>query len=575
MFVSPFSLRRTLMAGFCAAGLVMGACSGGDKADIPEISVDAASLELSKADQTALSRYFEVAPRSGSEATTLALLAALGLDDDTAIQASRVINGSSVIYTDWAAEHEGIVYKADRVSLMGLHDVDGRPTFDKMIVSDLFAEDFEDGDQGSVKTVEATLGEMTVVSPSPDLAESLVRLLRGEQGADITDNGTLSYLSDNQSFAALHLQDLTVSAYEEGEEGTLSIAQIVVGNDSSAERLDLIVETVDFDWLDGFPSGLFDLEMDGLTLLGLDTSVNAKDVVPSPNMGIVGTYAQILSPSGKMPYRQINLGKLDLKSSVFDLTTEGFEADSKTSGSKTTMQSVLSPMVITFKDAAGTPVAPYMDVLRENGLAEITVKGSQTMTLDRKDDRMVVTDARMEIDESLRTRCDYAVQGVVASSAYMEAQGLTTPTLNIDGDTAQNADFDRYLAEMEAFQHAQAEANKRIKIESLNCDIQDIAGNSLLDRGYKVAAEVTGKPVAVLKGAAKTMIALGSLTARTEFERDLMDTVGSGLIDFIETPGQTMTITVAPETPVSITTLTGQDGSEPTIKPLGLSVEVR
>ncbi len=561
------------MVGFAASALLMGACSSGDKADIPEISVEAASLELSKADQTALSRYFEVKPRSGSDDTTMDLLTALELDSETSTQAVREIDGSNVTYTNWSAEHDGSVVKADQVRLIGLHAVDGRPTFDKMIVNDLRAEDFED--DGQVKTVEASLGEMTVVSPSPDLAQSLARLLRGEAGADVTNNDTVSDMSDNQSFGALHLQDLTATAFEDGQEGTLSIAQVVVGNNKSDERLDLIIETVDFDWLDGGPGGSFDLEMDGLTLLGLNTSSDAKNSLPTPNMGIIGTYMQVLSPSGTMPYRQIDLGKLNLKSRIFDLTTEGFEADSETTGSKTTMRSVLSPMVITFKDAAGTPVAPYMDVLRENGLAEITMKGSQTMTLDRKDDRMVVNDARLEIDEGLRTRCDYAVQGMMASAEYMKAQGLSTPTLNIDGNKAQEADFDRYMADMEAFRLAQTEANKRIKIESLNCDIQDVADNSLVDRGYKVAAEVTGKPVAVLKGAAKTMIALGSLTARSEFERDMMDTVGSGLIDFIDTPGQTMTVTMAPETPVSITALTGQDGSEPTIKPLGLSVKVQ
>lgn len=563
------------MVGFAASALLMGACSSGDKADIPEISVEAASLELSKADQTALSRYFEVKPRSGSEATTMTLLAALELDSETSTQAARKIDGSTVTYTNWSAEHDGSVVKADQVRLIGLHEVDGRPTFDKMIVNDLRAEDFEGEDEGRVKMVEATLGEMTVVSPSPDLAQSLARLLRGEAGADVTDNDTVSDMSDNQSFGALHLQDLTATAFEDDQEGTLSIAQIVVGNNKTDERLDLIVESVDFDWLDGGPGGSFDLEMDGLTLLGLDTSADAKDVLPSPNMGLIGTYMKVLSPSGTMPYRQIDLGKLNLKSRIFDLTTEGFEADSETTGSKTTMRSVLSPMVVTFKDAAGTPIAPYMDVLRENGLAEITMKGSQTLTLDRKDDRMVVSDARLEIDEGLRTRCDYAVQGMVASADYMKAQGLSMPTLNIDGNNAQEADFDKYMADMEAFRLAQVDANKRIKIESLNCDIQDVADNSLVERGYKVAAEVTGKPVAVLKGAAKTMIALGSLTARTEFERDLMDTVGSGLIDFIDTPGQTMTVTMAPETPVSITSLTGQDGSEPTIKPLGLSVKVQ
>ena len=96
-----------------------------------------------------------------------------------------------------------------------------------------------------------------------------------------------------------------------------------------------------------------------------------------------------------------------------------------------------------------------------------------------------------------------------------------------------------------------------------------------MERGYQVASAITGRSVPVLKGGAKTMIALGSLTAQSEFQRDLMDTVGSGLIDFIDTPGQTMTITMAPTDPVSILSMVGTDGAEPSIKPLNLSVEVR
>jgi hypothetical protein len=36
-----------------------------------------------------------------------------------------------------------------------------------------------------------------------------------------------------------------------------------------------------------------------------------------------------------------------------------------------------------------------------------------------------------------------------------------------------------------------------------------------------------------------------------------------------------MTITMSPEQPVAITSLAGQDGNEPTIKPLNLNVDVR
>lgn len=574
MIASPVTLRKTLLAGFCVSALVMAACSGGDKPVAEEITVDAPSLELTSADETALSRHFAIRPRSGSEADTLALLAALELGDGADIEATRVIDGSTVTYTDWRTTDEDSVFTADTMTLTGLHELDGRPTFDKMVISNLKAEEFEEEAGVRDKVADASVDELIIVGPSPDMAQSLAQLVRGEDGADLRDSDAANDITVEGSFRAMRLDNLVVDVTEDGNAGKATIKQIVVGNDIDDERMDLVVETVDFDW-DGDAAGSegLTLKMDGLTALGLDTS-KGKDFSMG-GLGMFGNIAATMSPTARLPYRQIDLGKLDMKMAMFELTTDGFEADSETKGDETTLRSVLSPMVLTLKDATGTPFAPYMEALSENGLDEITMRGSQTMTLNSKTDRMVISDARMEFDEGLRTRCDYAIQGTNAAARALEASGIEPPVLDLDDEATRDADLDAYFEQVEAYGLAQAEANKLIKIESLDCDIQDIPGNSLVERGYKVAAEITGKPVAVLKGGAKTMIALGSLTASSEFERDLMDTVGTGLIDFIDAPGQTLSITMSPEVPVSITALTGEAGTEPSIKPLGLEVEVR
>ena len=172
-------------------------------------------------------------------------------------------------------------------------------------------------------------------------------------------------------------------------------------------------------------------------------------------------------------------------------------------------------------------------------------------------------------------KCNYSIMGLMAADAALKASGVTPPVLDVSDDGDQDTAFEDYMNQSQAYAAAQAEANESIKLEGMSCDIQDVPGNSLVERGYKVASEITGKTVAVLKGGAKTMIALSSLTAQSEFQRDLMDTLGSGLIDFIDTPGQTMTIKMSPDEPVGIMSLAGEDGAEPNIKPLNLTVEVR
>lgn len=554
----------------------MGACSGGDKVPAEEIKVEAASLGLTSADESQLSQHFAITARGGSEADTLTLLSAAGFDSAT--YGERMITGSTVVYTDWTASSDDDFIRAERVEIIGLNGTDDGPTLDKMVVSGMVVEGFEGDGEDRSRVMDATVGSLVIVEPSPAMFVNLADIMMARDSSSDAAIDKLEQLGEEE-FRAFQIEDIVANVSEGGQKGTLSLKQIIVGNDIDNALMDIVLESLSFDWANAKngSDGSFDLKMDGITVLGLDTEQLDKPGLSGvgPTQGIISGLMTGMKPAAAPPYRQVDVGKVDLTSSIFDLTTEGFEADSETKGDVTELRSVLSPMVVTLKDLAGTPVAPYMDVLRENGLAEISLKGSSTTTFDRKADRVSFADNRMEIDGGLRTRCDYSITGLNASAKILEASGAKPPVFIFSDSEDNDAAFKDYLAQSEAYNAAQAEANTVIKIESMTCDIQDVPGNSLVERGYKVASAITGRSVPVLKGGAKTMIALGSLTAQSEFQRDLMDTVGSGLIDFIDTPGQTMTVTMSPEQPVSITSLTGEDGVEPSIKPLNLSVEVR
>jgi len=550
----------------------MGACSGGDKVPAEEITVEAASLGLTNADETQLSQHFAVELRGGTEADTLTLLSAAGFDDAT--YGERMIDGSTVIYTDWTASNDEATMRAARVEMIGLNETTDGATLDKLVLKGMDVEGFEGEGDDREKVIDATVGELVVVKPSPAMFASLSDVMMARD----TSSDVATDFSGGEDFRALRVEDMAANVMEDGNRGTLALKQVVVGNDTDNGMMDIVLETLSFDWASTMePDEMFDLKMDGLTVMGLDMTQLSDPVLPGAGLtaSFMNGFMSGLSPSATPPYRQIDLGNVDLTSSIFDLTTDGFEADSEVKGDATVLRSVFSPMLLTLKDLSDTPVAPYMDVLRENGLAEITFKGSSTTTFDRRADRVSFTDNRSEIDEGLRTRCDYSLIGLAAAAQAMDASGVTAPVFDYTDSDNTEESFETYLADSEAYAAAQAEANKLIKLEGLNCDIQDVPGNSLVERGYKVASAITGKPVPVLKGGAKTMIALSSMTAQSEFQRDLMDIVGSGLIDFIDTPGQTMTITMAPEQPVAITSLTGEDGTEPSIRPLNLSVEVQ
>lgn len=570
MIASRFPLRQMLLTSLCASALLMGACSGGDKAPAEEITVDAATLNLTSADEAALTRHFALKPRSATDSQTQTILDTMSFGE--ARYSDRTIEGASVIYTDWTASNEKGAIDADRVEFVGVHEIADGPTVDKLYVSGLRLKGYE-GDGDSRETImDASVGRLVVIEPSASMFDNLSDILMAQ---DASADSATDALSGDENFRALQVSDMTANVSEDDRSGTLSVKQVIVGNDQDAKEMDLVIETLTFDWSpeDGSGDRAFDLDMDGLTVMGLDLEQLDKPTVAGA--GLMQGFIAGLAPSASSPYRQIDLGKMALVSPILDLKTDGFEADSDVKGSVTTVTSVLEPMVLTLKDLSGTPVAPYMDALQEHGFAEISLKGSSTAVFDRKADRVSFVDNRSEIDGGLRTRCDYSLLGLMAAKEAMDASNVQLPDLGeVDPETGQ-IDFEKYMAQSQRYQAARNEANSQIKIEGLTCDIQDVAANSFVDRAYNVASKVTGSPVAVLKGSAKTAIALGSLTAQSEFQRDLMDTVGSGLIDFIDTPGQTLTITMVPEQPVSMTSLTGQDGNEPSIKPLNLTVEVR
>lgn len=558
--------RRLLLAGLCASALVVGACSRADKSAVEEITVAADSLDLSGADLRALERHFVVEPRDGPEADVLAALDALGLGEVTD---GRIIDGTTVTYTDWRAEQDGTVAEADRVVLRGVHMSDDGATFDIMAVEDLDVGDAEDA-------MDLEVDALFIVEPSPGLAQQLVDVVRGVDTAGVDEAAEIAASSQ---FRALRVEGVSVEVEEDDIEVDMALNQFIAGYDRPGEELDIVLESLSFamepndamlaEALEQDPdmdpaaraalSAPTRLDMDGMTLLGMRLTEDALSGSPEALMAL-------FQPSAEPPFRQLDVGAMSLDSAMVAMDTDGMEVDTQSRGDVLTTRSVFLPSRIDIKDTPMLPEA-VATTLRDNGLMEITFRGSSTSAYDAGADRMSVSEAQFEFDDSLRTNCDYALSGLKAAQDALDASGVSLP----DSAWETEEELDAFLSDMNTFQQAQAEANANIKLEGLDCTIQDVADNSFVTRAYAVASELTGMPVPVLKGQAKTVIAMSSLTAQNEFQRDLMDTLGSGLIDFLDTPGQTLRIVSEPAEPVSVMSLAGENAS---IAPLGLQVTV-
>ena len=554
----PVSRRFSSAAlpAFLLGSLILGACGGSDKSVVDEITVEAASLNLSGADMEALERHFTVTPRSVPEAEVVAALGALGLGDVTD---NRTIDGSTVTYTDWSATRGETVFTADTVVLYGVHTLDGvGANFDAMTMDGVSLKD-PDG-------VTGTMGGVTLIEPSQDLAENMMEILQGGDATDSADDVT-----DTTAFRALRVEDVNLAVTDPDQEGTLSVAQLIIGDDNGGDddseggTSDWVLDTVSADF--GVPGAPDDqrmrLSMDGATALG----------VRGEGGGLAGLSPGMftsLATQAEPMFDQLVVGEATYRSPGFDVDFAGLEVDSEASGRVLTTTSVLQPMEVRLKDGPGSPAAMFIDSLRANGLADITLKGSQVQTFDTRADRVAVTDAQFEIDEGLRMNCDYELSGLRAAAKSLEDSGATVPDIS---NVQTEEQIDAFMTQMTAFQEAQAEANALIGIVGMDCTVQDVPGNSLVERGYKVASDVTGMPELILKAGLKTQIARASMMGGSQggLQGEMMDKVAPGVIDFLDTPGQTLRVRMSPEKPVLLGTLSGEDA---TFDALNLTVEV-
>ena len=135
MIRSDKPLRHALLASLCASAIIVGGCLGGDKPAAEEITVAAETLGLSSADETALSRHFDVDARAGTESETDSLLTALGIPASS--YEARTVEGSNAVFTNWSATGDAGTVTAETVRLLGLHQGESGPTADKMILDDV------------------------------------------------------------------------------------------------------------------------------------------------------------------------------------------------------------------------------------------------------------------------------------------------------------------------------------------------------------------------------------------------------------------------------------------------------
>ncbi|WP_018997444.1 hypothetical protein [Hirschia maritima] len=527
-----------------ASALALLAACGAD--DEPKDKAGAAvekSLKSGKFEEIELPKLKFKAKDYGQ---TAEVLAALKLDGE----ANELISFADTSSADGGAVFNNVEIKpqnedgpaliAKAMTFDGLNMTDAGPSFDRLVLSELSMVDEEEG-------VNLSIGDVSIVEPNEAASAFFASLIRGEEPEDVAP-------FSEWAFDRLSLSNLSLAAAPKDEEGAISasIGELAIGSlvDSVAGQTLFSDLKIDFDIPDSgdFPikgsMKLDSLSMSNLQAAFLETFAEAgsdPDKLAQLNSALMGSYT---SPIDQGFDQSVMKGlSLDLSGLSFSMP----KAATK---------------VVRNKDGIATGLVSPKTVFKLSADAEAGELGAQLAQglamLDYTDLEFGI-EAKASYDpETKETRyTDYVIDMKDGFSLSFNG-GM----LNLLDVMKQASSSDNPETSMAAFGD--------LKLSDMEISLED---KSLLDRGFKVAAQMQGMEASQLKSMASGILAMGTMQAsQSGVDMELVNQTVNALTSFIEDSG-TLTIKLDPDAPLSMADLENPESM--TVEALGFSAETK
>jgi len=477
------------------------------------------------------------------------VLAALKLDgssnDAIAFENVKTSGGSAVfsgltIKPDHEDDDKPVVaLLAEKLSLDGLQMTDAGATFDRMVLSNVSFNDETEG-------VTLNVGDISIVEPNEAAAQFFTALLKGE-----SPEGAPAF--SEWSFDQMKLEDLTLTGDNTAEGAVkVTVGEMALGSMAEAVMGQALMSglKVDFD-------------------------------IPSDN-----------SP-GAMPFKgSLNFDKFamsNFRADMFDNIPDldaGSEAIAEMNAQM--MESYTSPIDQGFDqvlmegltlDMAGLNVSMPTGATKvardDNGIAtglfspkaefsitpnaeggELGAQVAQAISMLGYDSLNFSTNAKASYDpETKETRySDYTLE--MADGFALSFKGGLFNLLDVvkaGATSSGEPDMDML---------------KKLTVSDMEISLED---KSIVDRAFKVAAEMQGMEPEQLKGMASGLLAMGSMQAgQSGVDMAIINQSIGAVSDFIQ-GSKTLTIKMDPETPINFGEM--EDPSLLTAEKLGFSAE--
>ena len=526
------SLKYASLLKISAAGIILlsvGACKPANKGQGALKSEGVAALNLSKSEASVFSKYFVTQPCEVDELEALGALAGLGIGEsgtNSMTFASRKFDVGLVAYRDIIVEEgDAASFKAKTAVFHCPSMGDEAPEFARLDLTDAMVRDRE----GS----SFTFGTLNISEPTADAAAAIVNGMVDPQSRNKGDIG----------FKAISATDITLKSKEVfGALESLSWGE--TRSETGAGKADLTVEKLDLT-VPG-KDGVQDMTLvfNGMSArnLNIGSKLNAQKAI-TPN-GAIGSVLGSLNAFQK-PYDQLIVETLKIDSEGLKVDFGGIEGQTSEKGEIITTRQSLKPTVITLKPSLGDNPAfqRNYEIIKSLGFETLRMSGSSISELNSGDDSVTVSDGLFVVEDGFALNFEYSAEGLSEMTAKLRSLS----------ESGENPDI------MEVYD--------TLKLRDFRLTLED---NSIVERGLKLASEMTGQSEKNIKRSLGLAVFGAALAAENDLQAEVYSESMEAFAEFVKNGG-TLTIEANPPAPFPLAPLLSDKGEELDPSTLGFS----
>ena len=543
---------KYLLTGVAAITMLT-ACGQKDK---PNDAAESSGVVFSESKLPAISVH------KGDAATAAAALAAMSLETSGSGNVtwdSRELKGDKAVFTgvtlvsagDDEDDGEGMSFDADEDSLdldgadlkakklefEGLAMKDGKPTFGRILMSDvaLVPTDPEEAKNGS-----GNVGSIELVNPSPETAAWVGALFSEDEAPDMPEGDALAF-----DLWAVKDVDFRIDD-PDGENGTFSIADIEVTGLKEQTATLMKLDGMKFDLTDPAEDTNMKLNLGSIEMRGADLGLLTDA------SGDAGAPEEMMSLAAQDP---ANPGYESLMINGFDMDMAGVKIDlpklvsavgrNKKDGTVAVKTEPFKVLLTTDEGKYGEQLAGQLAMLGYEKL-ELTGAGYQTYEPGTDLTTYVKGQNYWELKDGFRVDFGMQYAGAKAMAEAEQASKLSADPTAVLGDT-----FDKMV------------------LHGFDFSLDD---NGFMDRAFNAYAAQSGQDPQEVRNQLTGLLAMAPMMmAGSGVDPELLSEASTALSSFVSDP-KTLTIKLAPAEPLAMSTLaTMEDPSALNKAALGFS----